>query len=90
MEEKYWFEPWNFTEDETVNIADGQFSEPLRKLTNNEGDVSENLREMSPVIEEVGRIIYSNSTVTINLAWGLAAALGLGLCEYSPECPRPV
>jgi hypothetical protein len=45
---------------------------------------------MSPVIEEVGRIIYSNSTVTINLAWGLAAALGLGLCEYSPICPRPV
>jgi len=61
------------------DVINTNFLEPLRKLTNNEGDVSENLREMSPVIEEVGRIIYSNSSVTINLAWGLAAALGLGL-----------
>ena len=37
---------------------------------------------MSPVLEEVGRIIYSNNAVTINLAWALAAILGLGLCEY--------
>ena len=34
------------------------------------------------MLEEVGRIIYSNNAVTINLAWALAAILGLGLCEY--------
>ena len=59
------------------------FSEPLVKLSRNEGDVSETLREMSPVLEEVGRIIYSNQSVTINLAWAAAGVIGLGLCEYS-------
>jgi len=34
---------------------------------------------MSPVLEEVGRIIYSNQSVTINLAWAAAGVIGLGL-----------
>jgi len=67
----------NFNLDlDTINT---NFLEPLRRLTSNEGELSENLRDMSPVLEEVGRIIYSNNAVTINLAWALAAILGLGL-----------
>jgi len=67
----------NFNLDfDTLNT---NFLEPLKKIINNEGEVTESLREMSPVLTEVGRIIFDSNSVTINLLPALLAIGGLGL-----------
>ena len=37
---------------------------------------------MSPVLEEVGRVIFTNNSLTVNLLPALLAIAALGLCEY--------
>ena len=56
-------------------------SAPLIGLIGND-ELRKNLEEISPLAQEVGRIFYSNSTVTINLTAVALAALAGFLCKY--------
>lgn len=64
----------NFNLDlDTINT---NFLAPLIGLIGND-ELRKNLEEISPLAQEVGRIFYSNSTVTVNLtAVALAALAG--------------
>lgn len=57
------------------------FSDPALRLWSGEADVKDVLRDLAPVLEETGRQIFSNGTITVNLLPVLAAALALGACE---------
>ena len=57
-------------------------SAPLLGLLGND-ELKKNLEEFSPLAQEVGRIFYSNNTVTVNLTAVALAALAGFLCKYS-------
>ena len=44
--------------------------------------MKENLQDISPILEETGRIIYQNSNITVNTLPAILAALLLGACKY--------
>ena len=44
--------------------------------------MKENLKDISPILEETGRIIYSNANITVNTLPAILAALLLGACKY--------
>jgi hypothetical protein len=50
-----------------------QLSEPLKDFLQKRGNVEQ--------LEAVGRIIYSNNTITVNAAVAAAAIAGLLLCK---------
>jgi len=59
------------------NIVD-DFIDPALRLWSGEAEVGDVLRELTPVLEETGRQIFSNGSITVNLLPVLAAALALG------------
>ena len=56
-------------------------SAPLLGLIGND-ELKKNLEAISPLAQEVGRIFYSNDTVTVNLTAVALAALAGFLCKY--------
>jgi len=54
------------------------YIEPFIRLWRGEGDMKENLQDISPILEETGRIIYQNSNITVNTLPAILAALLLG------------
>ena len=58
-------------------------SDPAVRLWSGEADVKDVLRDLAPVLEETGRQIFSNGTITVNLLPVIAAALALGACKFT-------
>ena len=50
--------------------------------------MKENLKDISPILEETGRIIYSNANITVNTLPAILAALLLGACKYCQHIAR--
>ena len=53
----------------------------MLRLWKGEADVKDVLRDLAPVLEETGRQIFSNGTITVNLLPVILAALALGARE---------
>ena len=66
----------------TQHLLTDNIPEPFIRLWRGEGDMKENLQDISPILEETGRIIYQNSNITVNTLPAILAALLLGACKY--------
>ena len=66
----------------TQHLLTDNILEPFIRLWRGEGDMKENLQDISPILEETGRIIYQNSNITVNTLPAILAALLLGACKY--------
>ena len=56
-------------------------SAPLLGFIGND-ELKKSFEEISPLAQEVGRIFYSNETITVNLTAVALAALAGFLCKY--------
>ena len=61
--------------------------DPVLRLWRGDGDLKENLQDLMPILEETGRQIFTNGSITVNLWPIILGGIALGLCEYCFHFP---